>query len=370
MGKHWKRWWPVLPALTALLMALMLPHCPGVTERVFSRGIFRALSTVLGGLTSLIPLSITECLVLALLPLTIGGVVMLVRRVKRSSHPRRIWLKAGRCVGVVLSFGLLLYMLMHGANFYRYPAAELMNLPSVTLTPDRLAQLCADLAEKASHERQQLPEDGAGRMKLAGGVSSALREAVQGYRQLEGTYPFLKGAVSRGKLVMLSHQWSYTGITGMYFPLLCEANVNVDIPPSSLLFTVAHELAHTRGFAREDECNFFAYLSCIHHPSAAFRYSGYLMAYIYCHNALYDQDPELAAQVSARCSDAVRRDLQGHNQYWQQFDTPWGITIERASRAANHAFIQAHGVEEGVYSYNLMVQLVAQYDALSSDQPS
>ncbi len=368
MGKHWRRWWPVLPALTAVLMWLILPRFPGVAERVFSRGIFRVLSTVLGGLMSLIPISLTECLVLALPPLVVVVVVLLIRRARRSRQPGRVWRKAGRRVGIVLSFGLLLYMLMHGANFYRYPAATLMNLPQVTLTPETLSEICTDLAEKASREREHLPEDGEGRMQLIGGVSSALRQGVQGYQRLEETYPFLAGAVSRGKPVMLSHQWSFTGITGMYFPLLCEANVNVDIPHCSLPFTVSHELAHTRGFAREDECNFFAYLACIHHPSAAFRYSGYLMAYIYCYNALYDQDSELAARAAARCSDAVRRDLQGYARYWRQFETPWGITIERASRAVNHAFIQSHGVEEGVYSYNLMVQLVARYYA--AGQPS
>ena len=40
--------------------------------------------------------------------------------------------------------------------------------------------------------------------------------------------------------------------------------------------TAAHELAHTRGFAREDECNFFAFLTSIASDSADCRYSGYL----------------------------------------------------------------------------------------------
>ncbi len=84
-----------------------------------------------------------------------------------------------------------------------------------------------------------------------------------------------------GKPVQLSHWWSYTGITGMYFPFFAEANVNIDVPDSGIPATAAHELAHTRGFAREDECNFLAYLACIHHSSGDVRYSGYLSAYIF-----------------------------------------------------------------------------------------
>ena len=178
-----------------------------------------------------------------------------------------------------------------------------------------------------------------------------------GYRSLQGTYPFLFGGVFRAKPVQLSHWWSYTGITGMYFPMLAEANVNIDVPDSSIPATAAHELAHTRGFAREDECNFLAYLTCIHSDSADFRYSGYLMAYIYCSNALYAYDIELWRETRAACSEGVLRDLGERNRYWEAFEG----RVQEISNSVNNSFLESQGQEKGTLSYDEVVSLIVSY---------
>lgn len=196
-------------------------------------------------------------------------------------------------------------------------------------------------------------------MQLSVSKSEILAQADGGYRKLEGQYPFLWGAVWRAKPVQLSHWWSYTGITGMYFPFFAEANVNIDVPDSDIPATAAHELAHTRGFAQEDECNFFAYLTSIHSDSAECRYSGYLLAYIYCANALYGYDQELWRQAYSHCSEAVRRDLNERNAYWDAFKGK----IQETSDKINDGFIKSQGVEDGVLSYNRVVQLILGYYA-------
>lgn len=76
-----------------------------------------------------------------------------------------------------------------------------------------------------------------------------MRQAGEGYKALDDRYSFLWGTVNRGKPVKLSHWWSYTQITGMYFPFFAEGNINVDQPDCDIPVTAAHELAHTRGFA-------------------------------------------------------------------------------------------------------------------------
>ena len=42
----------LLPAIIAALLYVWLPHVPQLTEKVFSRGIFRAVSVPLGGLVA------------------------------------------------------------------------------------------------------------------------------------------------------------------------------------------------------------------------------------------------------------------------------------------------------------------------------
>lgn len=357
MKKWLKRSCCLIPAAVALLLFLLLPHLPWVTEYGFSRGLFRVISVPLGGILAALPVSLTEMLVVLGIPAGVVLLCLFIRRVMRSGDRKRLLGRAARGLCWVLSSALLFYGVMHGLNFYRLPAAELMGLDTSPQSAEFLQQVCIDLAWQAAQEREALPEDAEGRMKLSQSKRGTLRLADNGYRNLDGRYPFLWGGVWNAKPVLLSHWWSYTGITGMYFPFFAEANVNIDIPDWEIPSTAAHELAHTRGFAREDECNFFAFLTSIHSDSADFRYSGYMLAYIYCSNALYAYDQEMWKAVQPYCSDGMRRDLQQQSAYWKQFEGE----VQQISSSINNSFIEAHGDKDGVLSYNRVVQLVLGY---------
>ncbi len=355
--KRVRKWLFWLPALIGLLLFWLLPHAPKLTEAVFSRFLFRVISVPLGALVAAFPLSLTECLAVLALPLFLLLLVLWIRRLKRSSNRRRLLGRSIRAVGWGLSSAFLLYMIMHGANFYRLPASELMGIDTSIRSADYLQRVCIDLAEKASAERLLVEEDEEGCMKLSQSKAATLRLAQEGYSKLSQEYPFLWGGVWRGKPVLLSHWWSYTGITGMYFPFLAEANVNIDIPDWDIPSTAAHELAHTRGFAREDECNFFAFLTSIASDSADCRYSGYLSAYIYCSNALYAYNGEMGAEARSHCSEGVRRDLAANSRYWKQFEGK----VQEVSTSVNNSFIAAQGDADGVLSYGRAVQLIVGY---------
>lgn len=347
----------LIPTLAALLLRVVLPHFPELTETVFAKGVFRILSVPLGGLISLLPFSLTEVLAVLALPAFVFLLVWFIRRLCRTGCRKQLLMRAGKGTAWVLSTVFLLYMLLHGVNFYRLPVGELMGLETAEPSAAQLRDICIDLAEKASKERESLEEDEDGCTRLSQPISKTLRLADNGYRKLQGRYPFLFGGVFQAKPVQLSHWWSYTGITGMYFPMLVEANVNIDVPDSSIPATAAHELAHTRGFAREDECNFLAYLTCIHSDSADFRYSGYLMAYIYCSNALYAYDTELWRETRAACSEGVLRDLGERNRYWEAFEGK----VQEISNSVNNSFLESQGQEKGVLSYDQVVSLIVSY---------
>ena len=146
----------LLPAIIAALLYVWLPHVPQLTEKVFSRGIFRAVSVPLGGLVAVLPFSLTECLVVLALPLAVTLGILLAKRLRRTEAKGRVLARAGKGLGWVLSSVLLLYMVMHGANFYRLPVSELMGLDTSIQSPAYLQRVCIDLAQKASVERELL----------------------------------------------------------------------------------------------------------------------------------------------------------------------------------------------------------------------
>lgn len=347
----------LLPAFAAFILYKALPSHPKFTERFFSRGIFRVLGSLLGFLTSRLGFSLTELLAVLSIPLFAVIVFVLLRKLLRSKKRLQAAFKFAKVLGWILSFTFLFYMLLHGANFYRLSASELLGLDTSKKTAEQLKALCVDLAQTASRIRKDLPEDADGHTVLSKSISETLAEAGDGYKAIDDKYRFLKGTVTRAKPVRLSRWWSYTGISGMYFPFFVEANINIDQPDSAIPSTAAHELAHTRGFAREDECNFFACISCLNHRSPDYKYSGALTAYIYCSNALHAFDADMWKATREHCSKGVIRDIDQRAQYWKKFEGK----VQKASNKINDGFIKSQGVADGVLSYNRVVELLLAY---------
>ena len=351
----------LLPALLAVGLYFGLPHFPWVAEWVCARGMFRVVNTVLSTVTGLLPFSLTELAVTLAVPAVLILLTLFVVRLCRCVHKGRFLAAVGRGLGWTLSCAALLYMFTHGCNFYRYSTATLMEMDTATCTPEYLQAVVIDLAEKASAARKEVTVDSQGYMTLSEPLELTLARADDGYRALSAQYPFLWGASYRTKAVQLSYWWSYTGIAGMYFPLFGESNVNVAQPDCDIPATAAHEMAHSRGFAREDECNFYAYLSCTANPSADYRYSGYLSAYVYCANALYGYDVDMWREARTHLSEEVARDLSQRGAFWDQFEGE----VEEVSTSVNNSFITSQGDEDGVLSYGRAVQLIVGYYRLN-----
>lgn len=356
---EWLRWlWCAIPAALAAAMYFGLPYLPFVAEWVFARGLFRLVAFPVEWLVSLIPFSLTEAVVVLAVPGIITVLtIWIVRLCRHPDRRRRIVVRGIRTVAWGVSLALLVYMVMCGANFSRYSLTQLMELPEKEYTAEQLQQVAMDLAVKASAAREQVQEDENGCMVLSQGLYKTLRQAEDGYRALQDEYPYLRPATWQVKPVLLSHLWSYTGYTGVYCPWLGESSINVDITPVEIGHTAAHEIAHTIGYAKEDECNFLGYLACINSENPDYVYSGYLSAMNYCNNALYAHDKDMYAQVIALCSPGVIRDLKNQRQYWKQFDGP----TQETSQKVNDTFIKVNGVKEGIFSYNQMVRLMLRY---------
>ena len=111
-------------------------------------------------------------------------------------------------------------------------------------------------------------------------------------------------------------------ITGIFTPYTFEANINIAAPDYNIPATMCHELAHSRGFMREDEANFIGYLACRESDSAEFQYSGTMLALVHSINRLYDADYDAFLEVNALMSEGVRLDFADNNAYWARYEGP------------------------------------------------
>jgi hypothetical protein len=343
--------WPRL-GLGLLLIALALRALaawdPRRVEDHFSRSLYPALSRVLQCTTALLPFSLAE-LLLAL------GVAWLCWHVGRAlfREPRALW-RAWPAALLAAAALYLAFLLLWGLNYQRLPFAVVAGLDSREPQAEELAALSRELVGEANALRIGLPEDEVGVLRLPGGMAGAFSRAAEGFERAEAVHPGLHGGCSRPKPVLASVLLSWFGIAGIYVPFTGEVNVNATLPAAELPFAAAHEIAHQRGFAREDEANYIGALACRLHPDADFRYSGALVAGAHALGSLAALDPSLAVRIAGLRSPAVVRDRQALAAWEARYRSPLRAVSERV----NDAYLRSQGQRGGVRSYGRMVELL------------
>lgn len=357
-----KRIWVLLLLPTALLFLFVASRSEEAAEHVFARGIFVGVSWVMSHITGLFPFSLMELGILVLPPLALFLLIFFIVRMVRCKEGRGFLLaKAFLNVGCIVSVVVFLLVLGCSINYYRYPVARYLGLTVEPAAKEELCGLVAKLAKEANEVREGLTgfEDENGVYRLSMSKKQLGREAVDAFHELSAQYDIFGGYYPQPKRIHFSHLMSQTELTGIFCPFTMEANVNVDIPDYSIASTMCHELAHLKGFIREDEANYVSYLACQASQSPELRYSGLMEALILSGNALYAKDADLYYEVRGSYSDAVSRDLRANSEYWAEFkDKP----VSNTAQKINDAYLKANHQEDGVQSYGRMVDLLlAQY---------
>jgi hypothetical protein len=321
---------------------------------VYARRLYPLVARSTSFVTGLVPFSVAEVLLgIGLLLLGVG----IVRRIRARGSPRsrvpptaRVARLVAAAAGVVLVFDLL-----WGFNYDREPVAALLGYDVSRGRTAELAALASGLLAESVHLRGGLPEDGTGALRLPDGRRGAMRRAPRAFdaSRLAGRLP-IPSASGRPKLVALSPLLSYLGISGIFIPFTSEASVNGTLPDWEIPFTACHELAHQRGFAREDEANYVGYLACRTHPDPDFRYSATFSAALYALAALRGVDREGHDRLRKGLADPLRRDLAALAAWRARYESRLGDVHEKV----NDAYLKTQGQPEGVQSYGRMVDLL------------
>jgi hypothetical protein len=340
-------------SLLAVALRLLAAAQAETVERVYARWLYPGIARALAAATSWASFSIAEACILALAPLAAAGAVRGVVRACRSPFPLRALGSGLLRIATAATFAYLVFLLAWGLNYQRLPLAASVGLPVGSPKPGELAAVCAELIERSEVLRSAVEEDESGVARVPGGVSGALRRASLGYDALAGEWPLVAGRPVAAKRVWLSPGLALLGISGIFIPFTGEANVNTTLPEWTLPFVAAHEVAHQRGFAREDEANYLAYAACRRHPDAAARYAAALEGSLYALGALRGTEPGTHRALQSRRGAAVGRDLAALEAWRRRYESRARAVHEKV----NDAYLRAQG-QEGVSSYGRMVDLL------------
>jgi hypothetical protein len=320
-----------------------------------SKALVQPYHRLAGRITSVVDFSVAEFLylivILAVLIYIIRAVILLI---KRGERLKRAYLTAV----TLITAALVIYAgvcLLWGVYYYSGTFSGENGIDSDMISVEQLKTVTYWFAGLANSYSLEIPHDKEGLADFD--IDEIFDKAETLYAQAEDTFPALKGPELRPKPMVFSYFMSYINFTGFFFPFTGEANVNVHSPDCLIPATVAHELAHQRGVAQEDEANFVAVMACMENGDPEYCYSAALLAYIHLGNALYSADKPSWENVYSTLNDWVRADLRANNEYWDGFETK----AAKASEAVYDNFLKSYGQELGMKSYGACVDLLVGY---------
>ncbi len=341
----------------SFLLTLAAKESSFFAEQIYAKRIYKIISQIISVITGVLPFSLAELLVIAA---PIAALIILVNFIIKMiiNKNNRIERFGKGIINLLCTVSILLFLftIFAGLNYYRYPFSSYSNLVIQNSTVEELYALTDSLANEANELREEVPlTDENGIFQLSMSHYQLAKLAAKAYQALSEDYPIVGGNYGKPKPVLFSEVMSSTEITGIFFPFTMEANVNIAVPDYTIPSTMLHELAHLRGFMREDEANFLAYLAGMKSDQVELRYSSTMDALVNAGNALYKQDPDEYWQVFGKLSEGVSKDLKANSVYWQKYDN---TVISTVSNHINDTYLKVNNQTDGVKSYGRMLDLM------------
>ena len=331
----------------------------------YTKYIFPVWTETFGRLTSLVPFSVGEIMILiAVVGIPISLLLMLILIIIKKGKRKKVlkgfgftylWIIAF----VVVTETLNCFILYHCSTF-----GELYNIPQEEHTTAQLETLCEDLIKQANDLSLKVKRNDKKQFVLTADLDETAKRAME---NLGKEYPQLAGYYVTPKPVINSYFMSQQYLMGIYFPFSMEANYNKLMYQSNLPDTVCHELAHTKGFIQEDEASFIAFLACSKSDNVEYQYSGYLSALKYVIDKIDEFSSEnKKTEIYESISPFVAVDYVGNYDYWEevQQDNSGLISSETVAKISDKAMetsLKLNGVKDGKKSYGRMVDLLLNY---------
>ena len=323
--------------------------------QTLSRNAVQPLHHALARLNSHLPFSLAELIwSVGIIAVLVYIIFFLIRLFTKPEKKKQVYV----ILVTVLSIGMTVYALfcmMWGVYYYGDDFVTSSGLPMRDISAGELAEVTEYFARLSNRYGRQVTRTEDGFYVCDRGA--ILERSHEVFDNAEKHFPCLDGPDVNAKGFFFSRILSYTDFTGFFFPFTAEANVNTDFPPALFAATVAHELSHQRGVAKEQEANFTAVLAGLEYGDADYCYSASLLAYVHLSNALYSADRAEWERIYELLDENVMLDLALDSWYWKQFETP----VRTVTNTVYEGFLQSYDQKLGMKSYGACVDLLVCY---------
>ncbi len=305
--------------------------------------------------TGFLPVSVAEICVILLPFVFVLLVIFAVRAVvKRSFNVKSTVMT----VFSVIFSAYAVFVNVFAVCYFKYPLEAQLDLERSALAKEELYsdavythKMLCDYADDVNYDKS--------------GASVSPRSFYEtgklidkGYDALSDSGVYKSIMIGNAKPVFLSKLMTYTHISGMYMPFTGEANVNTNYPDYVVAFTIAHEKAHQRGIADEDEANFMAFLACMASDDEYLKYSAMMNMYDYYLDETLVNDTQLYTELVENTDRRIIGEMFSYYNFFKKYSDS---SAAKAADKVNDTYIKAMGNDDGIKSYGLVIELYHAY---------
>ena len=342
-----------LGILSGIVKLICLAYTPFAD--FFNRHVASLVRAALAHMTAFLPFSLAETVILCAIPVPILYFVWCIAVAsKKDMLTRQIF----RLLSLIVLLASL-FVLTLGTGYDATPLEDKMELTVTDPSAEDLYVSSAKVLIELGKLEKSITRGENGAAPLPYSFDTMVDKLNTAYDTLYGQYDFISPLHTAVKPIALSGPLTYTHLSGMYTFWSGEANVNINYPDYIIVYTTAHEMAHQRGIAPEDEANFFAFLACAASEDPYIRYAGYANLLDYLTDALYSADPALYTDGILNFYPTGLR--AEYAAYAEMFKPYRDSVASEVSGAVNDAYLKAQGQTEGTKSYGLVVDLAVAY---------
>jgi hypothetical protein len=336
-----------------VLLQMSAALLPEQTERLYVRAIYPYIPATLSLVSGRVGFSLGEWLTFVVLA---AGLSILVRffflLYRRRGERARRALGALRFSAWVAAGMLWLFMLAFGLNYQRPLLFDLLGFERRSASAAELEAMGREVVGRINETYAEAHAEG----RAAPGPEQIKALLQESYDAAPDLALLPRGPFAPPKPLFASGAFTRIGLSGVYSPFTGEPNYNADPPDFQLPFTMAHEMAHQRGVARESEANFVAYLVCTNARDPFVRYSGYRNG-LGVLGELYRIEPEKARELAKQLAPGFREDSRRAALFWAKAYGPAAALTDRV----NDLYLRANRVRKGTADYAASTTLIVGY---------
>lgn len=314
-------------------------------------GFFRCVFALI---TNIFPFSVAEA-ALILIPMLIFLIIRYVWKYR--CNTRKSTLVTLVCITSVASLFLSSFILTFSAGYRGTKLNEKLGIETEKIDKYDLYNTAEYLVGEINKLAPTIQYEEHGFSQMPYSFSEMNDKLIEAYDLFSAEHDFINNYYSRLKPVLLSEAMSYAHITGIYTYFSGESNINVGFPDYTIPYTAAHELAHQRGIAREDEANMMAFLVSLYSDDTYIKYCAYVNMYEYVGNALRKADRDLYKKIASTLDTKVYDEQVAYSKFFKKYSKS---VTSQISGTVNDIYLQSQGTQ-GQKSYGLVVDLTVAF---------